>query len=208
VSDSDELPELKPLKIKCTASDCEAGLHCFRVSKKMAALNRQGQCRDCGQALVDWGRVHRRDLTDIEFTFRMLKLELIRHHFWHLELDARAMNHARRKGRVLLREAAAHMIEKKIAPEIPPFDGRQTAREGNSIFYAQHSVAACCRKCVEEWHGIPRGRELTPEEVGYLVGLICRWIDDRLPDLHDDPQWVEPLRKSLQLKGVSRGQTS
>lgn len=26
--------------------------------------------------------------------------------------------------------------------------------DGNIVFYAQHAVAACCRNCIEVWHGI------------------------------------------------------
>ncbi len=37
-----------PLKISCTDSDCEQGLHCFKFhSRKMAAGDR-GKCRSCG----------------------------------------------------------------------------------------------------------------------------------------------------------------
>src|SRR5256885_7482495 len=87
--------DLKPLKIKCTSSNCGAGLHCFRQTKKMAETKQGGRCRYCGADLVDWKRVHRKDKQDADNTFRMLKYELIRHHFWHLEIDQKAVNHAR-----------------------------------------------------------------------------------------------------------------
>lgn len=187
---------LKPLDIKCTSTACDKGLHCFRATARMVDLNHRGRCRSCGIELVDWGRVHGRRLDDVNYTFDMLRYELIRHHYWHLQIDAKARNHAKRKGKIALKEAAAHVISKKIVPAMPTFDGRQTPRAGNSIFYAQHAVAACCRKCVEEWHGIPQGRELTIAETEYLVGLVWKWLDERLPELAETGQRVPVVRKT------------
>lgn len=100
------------LKITCTSSKCEGGLHCFLQKKRQKAQAAQenpvgtgGRCRSCGADLVAWDRVYRRDLIDAPYTFQMLKYELIRHHFWHLELDQKAINHARRKGKVGMRVA-------------------------------------------------------------------------------------------------------
>ena len=89
----------QPLGITCTSTNCESGLHCFRQAKKRGEGRVVGgHCRDCGVDLVDWPRVNKRDLRDVEYTFRSLKYELIRHHFWHQELDIQAVNYARRKG--------------------------------------------------------------------------------------------------------------
>src|SRR5882762_6971937 len=90
---------LKPLKIKCTSTDCGNGLHCFRQTKKMKIANQAGRCRSCGVALIDWTRVHERNIADATYTARMLRFEMIRHHFWHIEIDDKAIKHARRKGR-------------------------------------------------------------------------------------------------------------
>jgi len=174
---------LKPLKITCTSVDCGNGLHCFRQTQRLGACNQGGHCRACGVALIDWRRVHQRDPADAAYTFAALKYELIRHHFWHIEIDARAVNHARRKGTVGLHTAAEQRLRTSVGPAEPPFDGRQTPREGNVIYYAQHATASCCRKCMEEWHGIPRGRALTDEEMGYLTTLAMLYITERLPAL-------------------------
>ncbi|MEN3279304.1 MAG: hypothetical protein V7607_444 [Solirubrobacteraceae bacterium] len=37
-----------------------------------------------------------------------------------------------------------------------------------------------CRGCLERWHGIPKGRELTADEQAYVVDVICRWIETDL----------------------------
>src|SRR2546422_1206979 len=107
---------LKPLKISCTSSDCKNGLHSFQETRKMLAANQKGQCRSCGAELVDWNRVHKRDPADAAYTFAALKYELVRHHNWHKEIDQKAINHARRKGRAGMQEAAARRIQSSVGP--------------------------------------------------------------------------------------------
>lgn len=41
---------------------------------------------------------------------------------------------------------------------------------------AQHATAACCRKCLFNWHRIPRFRDMTEQESHYVIVLILRWI--------------------------------
>ena len=156
-----EFKKPAPLDVKCTSADCENELHCFKQLKKMTDEQR-GKCRYCGADLVDWDRLHVRDFADVGYTFAALKHELIRHHFFHREIDERAVRHAQRKGRIQLK-AAQHRLSKYLAPAEPARDGRQTPFEGNAIFYAQHATATCCRTCLEYWHAIPKGHELTAE---------------------------------------------
>ena len=96
---SDAFPEdLPPLKVRCTDSNCEEDLHCYRATAEMVRDKTAGRCRSCGISLVDWDRVHQRDVSDATFTFEVMKTEFIRHHFWHIEIDAKAIEHARKKG--------------------------------------------------------------------------------------------------------------
>ncbi len=187
--------KLEPLKIACTSSDCDNGLHCFKATRKMLEKNEEGHCRSCGADLIDWDRIKKNDFGDVDYTFRVLKKELIRHHFFHIKLDIRAINHARRKGVVNLNIAARHRIEKYIGPKDPPRDGRQTPMSGNSIFYAQHAVACCCRKCIEYWHGIPQGRPLTATEIDYLSDLVEKYLGEKLPDLPQKGEKVPSIRE-------------
>jgi len=193
--------EEEPLRVSCTSVDCENDLHCFKATQAMRVTDEQGLCRSCGAALVDWDRIHVRDRSDSDYTFRMLRLEMIRHHFWHVQLDQRAVNHARRKGRIQLREAADRRITQSISPASPSYDGRQTPREGNSIYYAQHATATCCRTCLEYWHGIPKGRGVTREEINYLLDLVMSYVNDRMPDLADEPVKVPPIRRASRREG-------
>ena len=186
--------DLKPLRITCTSSNCASNLHCFKKAKKMAEED-YGKCRSCGIELVDWHRVHKRDVKDSSFVFVALKTELIRHHFWHKAIDIRAINHARRKGLIKLEQATKKRLEKYIAPLNNAFDGRQTPQEGNIIFYAQHALACCCRTCLEYWHGIPKNAEMTSEDIDYFTSLILMYVKERLPDLSLDGEKIPNLLK-------------
>lgn len=177
--------KLEPLKITCTTSDCDAGLHCFLKSRSMSA-RQTGTCRSCGIDLIDWGRVHKRELSDSRWVFQQLQKEYIRHHFWHRPIDARAEYHARRKGKEGLKAAVAKRLATAVGVAAPAWDGQQTPMTGNIIYYAQHATASCCRKCLEYWHNIKKGRELRPAELKYLGELINLYIAKRMPQLTAD----------------------
>ena len=81
------------------------------------------------------------------------------------------------KGISLVRNHAYEIINKRLAPAIIPNDGKQTpTRQVHPVFIAEHACACCCRGCLEKWHHIPKGRELTKEEVDYIVNLLITWI--------------------------------
>lgn len=193
--------ELKPLKLSCKSTDCNNNLHCFlqKQTPKLKVANLFGNCRECGVELVDWSRVHKRCLSDTAYTFESLKKELFRHHMWHVEISQKAVNYARRKGKIRLRTAAEKRIRQSVGSAEPPYEGRQTPREdsdkANAIHYAQHATACCCRKCIEYWHNIPLGRELTEEEIGYFTELVMLYIEERLPFLTEHGEKVPPIRR-------------
>jgi hypothetical protein len=82
----------------------------------------------------------------------------------------------RAKGMETVLRHADEMITTRLAPAQPPNDGWQTPMRGHPVFLAQHATATCCRGCLAKWHGILRGRELTPPERAYVVSVIERWI--------------------------------
>lgn len=84
------------------------------------------------------------------------------------------------RGPEAIREHARDLIARRVAPAAPRKDGKQTPYRGHPVFVAQHATATCCRTCLERWHGLPRGRELTPAEQGYVVDVISRWIEREL----------------------------
>ncbi len=80
------------------------------------------------------------------------------------------------KGYAKVEEHAKDFIKNKLAPANPTNDGAQTPMKNHPVFIAQHATATCCRSCLEKWHHIPKGRELTTNEQNYIVALIMEWI--------------------------------
>jgi|ERR1035438_2139946 hypothetical protein len=190
-------PAKKKLDISCTATDCGSGLHCFRATTKMVNQNNAGVCRKCGIKLINWERIHSRNLRDVKNTFAMLKLEKVRHDFWHVPICQHAINHAKRKGRHGLRGPIKKHLSTAIGPAQPWHDGRQTpmiSDAPSAVPYAQHATATCCRKCLEYWHGIPQGQPLADQDLDYLTELVCLYIEDRVPDLTEDGEKIPPIR--------------
>lgn len=80
------------------------------------------------------------------------------------------------KGLDKIRSHAEDFISKRLAPADISNDGKQTPMRGHSVFIAQHATATCCRGCLEKWHKIPKGRNLTDVEQKYIVDIIMEWI--------------------------------
>jgi hypothetical protein len=181
----DQAPTLEPLKVHCGDTNCEADKHCFRPDRRKRRWREDyaGACQACGKQLVDWDRVRSRDLEDVKGTFAELQHEQIRHVFFCAPFDAKSVQQARRLGLGGLRERVRPLLARKIGPAKIFRDGTQTKKEGSAVHYAQHATATCCRKCLEYWHGIEPGRELTDEELDYCEGLVQAYLDERGPAL-------------------------
>jgi exodeoxyribonuclease V alpha subunit len=81
------------------------------------------------------------------------------------------------KGIDTIRQHAIDFIKTRIAPQNPKNDGKQTPMKGHPVFIAQHATATCCRGCIQKWHGIKKGKELSDHEIQFLVELIMGWIE-------------------------------
>ena len=89
-------------------------------------------------------------------------------------------------------------VEKRIRTSVGikhSRDGRQTPYSRNSIYYAQHAVACCCRKCIEYWYGIPQDHALTDGQIRFFSELCLLYIFERFPDLPESGERVPNLRK-------------
>ena len=81
------------------------------------------------------------------------------------------------KGLDKIKSDAYDFINKRLAPKYIENDGKQTPmRQVHPVFIAQHACACCCRGCLEKWHHIPKGRELSKEEIENIVNLLIEWI--------------------------------
>lgn len=93
------------------------------------------------------------------------------------QLRGRERVTAEERGPSTIRLHARDLIAQRLAPAEPDKDGRQTPYRGHPVFVAQHATATCCRSCLQRWHHIPKGRELSRDERAYVVDVICRWIE-------------------------------
>ena len=144
---------------------------------------------------MDWRLLHRRSQSALDSVIVELRKEHWRDSWFRRPIDVRAKNHALRKGKNLLREYVKGRIRSSVGPAQPYRDGFQTPYAGNIAFYAQHAVAACCRNCIEVWHGIPKGRELANQDIAYLTDLVMKYVDVVMSELNEDGIHVPPIKK-------------
>lgn len=80
------------------------------------------------------------------------------------------------KGFSVIELHARDFVKERLAPALPKNDGKQTPMKNHPVFIAQHATATCCRKCLEKWHRIEMGKELTKQHVDYIVLVIMYWL--------------------------------
>ena len=84
------------------------------------------------------------------------------------------------KGIDIIRKHAYDIIYSRISGYPIVNDGKQTPMKGHPVFIGQHACACCCRGCLYKWHGIDKNRELTRNEINYIVELIMTWIERQI----------------------------
>ena len=80
------------------------------------------------------------------------------------------------KGIDIIREHAYNFINDRLKSYPVLNDGKQTPMHGHPVFIGQHACACCCRRCLNKWHSIDKTRELSRNEINYIVELIITWI--------------------------------
>jgi len=112
-------------------------------------------------------------MEDLDDLFIRLNRSAFRRRF---RLGRTEREYLERKGLRTILEHGADFIERRLASAFPENDGKQTPMRNHPVFIAQHATATCCRGCLEKWHGIPKGEELTSEEKRHILKLIERWL--------------------------------
>ena len=112
-------------------------------------------------------------MRDIDQSFEALQKSPFRRRF---RLSARDHAHLVNKGLPAVLRHAGDFIEKRLAPEAPANDGKQTPFRGHPVFVAQHASATCCRSCLAKWHRIQQGRQLTVDEQSYIGEVLAHWL--------------------------------
>jgi hypothetical protein len=113
-------------------------------------------------------------MRDFDELFAALQRSPFRSRF---RLRHREVDYLRQKGMSVILDHARTFIDDRLAPANPLNDGRQTPMRNHPVFIAQHATATCCRGCLEKWHRILKGRELTTAEREYVVAVLRRWLE-------------------------------
>lgn len=92
-------------------------------------------------------------------------------------LDVKMIDYVREKGIDVIKKHAYDFVYERLKPLNPKNDGKQTPMRGHPVFIAQHACACCCRGCLEKWHHISRGKELSNCEIDYIINLLIDWIN-------------------------------
>lgn len=181
----DDMPVLEPLKVHCQDVRCDADLHCFSPNRRRKDWEKhyKGECMACGRQTVDWARARIGKEADPDVVFSELRREYIRTVFFEAPFDAAAKHEARNLGLAGLKTRVRPLLAKKIGPAHIFRDGTQTRKEGSALFYAQHATATCCRKCLDYWYNVERGRDLTDEELDRCEWLVLSYLDRRSAEL-------------------------
>lgn len=81
------------------------------------------------------------------------------------------------KGINKIREHAYDFVTKRLADTSNVTDGKQTPMKGHPVFIAQHATGTCCRRCLEKWHHIRKNKNMTDDDIKYVVDIIMSWIE-------------------------------
>ena len=81
------------------------------------------------------------------------------------------------KGIDKIRNHAYDFVTKRLADTSNVTDGKQTPMKGHPVFIAQHATGTCCRRCLETWHYISQNKNMTDDDIKYVVDIIMSWIE-------------------------------
>ena len=112
---------------------------------------------------------------DLSPLFERLAKSQFRSSFY---LNAKDKAYIQDKGWEKIEQGTRETIARRLAPAFSANDGKQTPMRHGIFppFIAQHATGCCCRGCLEKWHGIPKGRQLTMREQIYLTRVVMEWL--------------------------------
>lgn len=97
-------------------------------------------------------------------------------------LNKNMKDYCHKNGYLKIREHAYEFINERLKPKNINNDGKQTPMKGHPVFIAQHACACCCRGCLYKWHHISKDKELSNNEVNYIVMVIMKWIEKEMEE--------------------------
>lgn len=172
-------------KLTCNMHDCDNGLHSFKTNKTLENQGlKKGCCRNCRSSLVDWDRLYKKDISDIEYTKSAFKFEMIRNCFWSIkvptpEMIGKIKRYSAKELDDIIARRLYTTLNKPRNQNI--YDGRQTPIDDNNlIHWAQHATGTCCRSCLEEWYGINENSEITDHDYKYIKKIVISYIQEKV----------------------------
>jgi hypothetical protein len=112
-------------------------------------------------------------MRSLDEVFQQLERSPFRQRF---RLRGTELQYLNQKGLDAVMAHASDFIGRRLAPASPANDGKQTPMGKHPVFVAQHATATCCRGCLEKWHWIAKGHELTDAEKEHVMSAIRRWL--------------------------------
>ena len=125
-------------------------------------------------------------MRDMEDLFAALGRSKFRSRF---RLSGEEAVYLSQKGLDTILQHARDFVARRLADANPVNDGRQTPMRDHPVFVAQHATGTCCRKCLEKWHHIPKGKPLAETEVDYVVEVLRRWLVAQNVEISRRDQW-------------------
>ena len=169
---------------------CADGLHCYKLTKKLARVLGPAAAANAGNRWCLWSGPG--CVTCPTSTIRSRRCRP------RPSATTSGMRHSGRKpsgtpsGRAsepLTNGSRSDPLPHRRGRAVPGwYANAGNAARADALDFALHAVAACCRTCVGYWHGLPKGRPLTEDEIAYLSELARRYLDARLPDLPEEGQ--------------------
>lgn len=124
------------------------------------------------------------NLTKSDIEIENLLLSLSRTKFrGSFHLNNKMKEYVNEKGIDKIKSDAYDLIKKRIAPQVIKNDGKQTPmKQVYPVFIAQHATGTCCRGCLERIHHIEKDKELSEDQIDYIVRVIMMWIDNEMKE--------------------------
>jgi len=106
------------------------------------------------------------------------------------KLGKKERQYLEEKGWAVMERHAYDLVRQRLGPAQPDNDGKQTPMRNHPVFIAQHATGTCCRKCLEKWHQIEKGKELTEEQVNYIVAVLRYWLKRAMLPTIEQENWL------------------
>ena len=115
-------------------------------------------------------------MRDIDELFTALGRSKFRSRF---RLAGKEAQYLKQNGIATILEHARDFVTTRLGDAEPANEGRQTPMKNHPVFIAQHAIGTCCRKCLEKWHHISKGKPLTEAQIAYIIAVLQQWLTEQ-----------------------------